>query len=48
MNEIDTFLTIVTELKLDEVTELRWMEYIQDRSPAFGAVEVPRLASSAL
>ena len=28
--DIDTFLTIVMELKLDEVTELRWMEYSND------------------
>ena len=26
----DTFLTIVMELKLDEVTKLRWMEYSND------------------
>ena len=28
--DIDTFLTVVMELKLDEVTKLRWMEYSND------------------
>ena len=27
---IDTFLTIIMELKLDEVTKLKWMEYSND------------------
>ena len=28
--DIETFLTIVMELKLDEVTKLKWMEYSND------------------
>ena len=28
--DVDTFLTIVMELKLDEVTKLTWMEYSND------------------
>ena len=29
--DLDTFLTIVMELKLDEVTRLKWMEFSDDR-----------------
>ena len=28
--DLDTFLTIVMELKLDEVTRLKWMEFSND------------------
>ena len=42
--DLDTFLTITLELKMDEVTRLKWMEYSNDSQktpPVFGIAGLP-------